>query len=785
MMQLWVDDRGCDIDQSPTIPLDFDASKLTNVEGARSGRTIEMMLPSTPINDAIFGAACNFNSSNRFNMEHHTARIESEGVVLFEGTIYLLATVIKDGVVESYSVRISEGGAEWIEKVVYGHLTDLDIDFSGRLNLATIASTWEGNGSVRFLPIYRGNYLPHYSTSSIHPVERVLLCDDYHPFISIRDMVQAIFAKTGYTLRSNFLDSEFFRSLYMSGDYARIANAAAKAKCDFLARRSSPGEATADFFGKVYASASVAANSVGAIVDTANPEAVDSKGEVMSDTFCVGNSFSLNGAGNACFTPRVTVKAGFLLHLEYTTEYKIRSRERFIGFDVVEGLSGERVEIALANNFRDYRGAPETNMEYRAIVFDHVDGRKYRLSATLNKQSTVVLSNWSARTSVVLTPESRVTHLRLYYQDSGSDSWQLYEGDWALYPSYVEECGSIDVEMDLRISPQEVAAGESLLLDKLTFGGAESGMKIVVGSGTTLRPYFTTVPGYNAPLEFADIAPRDIRQLDLLMAIGEMFNLAFYTDRVRKEVVIEPLEELYLDEEIDWGARIDSLAEVSVVDLGVDSQQNFVLSYIDADRASHNFNLEGAGGLGRWSFRNPLYGSKASTKQITSRLFTTTLNTAAVVASAPSASIMQVGDVGEESVGMDSPFTPRIVCYKGMRTLPSGECWTTSARLESYPYAAFLDDEVNLCFENRNGLEGLHRHYLPMLHRQRDSQSVTLDLYLTTAEVATLFTADGTKPSIRSKFRFEIQGESSLFRLVGVEEWNHSTNIVRCRFERE
>ena len=146
---------------------------------------------------------------------------------------------------------------------------------------------------------------------------------------------------------------------------------------------------------------------------------------------------------------------------------------------------------------------------------------------------------------------------------------------------------------------------------------------------------------------------------------------------------------------------------------------------------------------------------------------------------------MQVGDAGAELEEVDAPISPRIVCYKGLRSLPEGESWGTHRRETAYPYATFLDEETNLCYEERNGMEGLSRHFLPMLLRRRDSQQVALDLRLTTAEIATLLTADGTKPSLRSRFRFEINGESSLFRLAKMERWDCDSNVVRCLFERE
>ena len=785
MIAVFIDDKPCDIEALPIIPIGFDAANLTKAEGARTGRSIELTLPATSQNNVLFGAANDLYATKRFNLDHHTARIEKDGVVIFSGTAHLLGASAKGGACDHYAVRIEEGGAEWIDGVARGALSDLDIPFSAHLNLATISSLWEGEQSVRFLPIYRGEYNLRYGSSDM-PTERIMLTDDYHPFISVADMVRAMLAESGYTLRSRFLDSELGRSLYVSGDYARTANDVAKAKCDFLARRAANGEATADHMGRVYASNAFAAHSVGAIVDTANPNVVDSEGNLKNDTFCMNGSFSMTETGEMCFSPKISVRAGFLLHLEYTSECKILSRERLQGFDTVEGLYGERVEATLANTYKDYRQAPNANWEYRCIVFDHTEGRKYKLLAVFEDGTSSLLKEWSARTVKVVTPSKKIASLKLNYYDEANGKWFSYMDDWALYNGYVNEKSEVDVVMDFRIAPQQVAAGESLVLDKFWFGGAEEGMKLTISTATSLRPYFTSVPGYNTRLEFKDIAPRNISQAELLTAIGEMFNLVFYSDRVRKELIIEPLEEFYADAPIvNWSDRIDQFGEVVVLDVGVDLPQDFILAYRDTDSATQRFNSENDTTLGEWSFRNPLYGTKLSTQRVGNSLFTTTLNTDGIIASAPSALVMQVGDVGSELDEVDAPISPRIVCYKGMRPLPEGESWGTDKRATTYPYAAFLDEEINLCYEERNGMEGLSRHFLPMLLRRRDSQQVALDLCLTTAEIATLFTADGTNPSLRSRFRLNINGESSLFRLARVERWSSESNVVRCLFERE
>ena len=167
------------------------------------------------------------------------------------------------------------------------------------------------------------------------------------------------------------------------------------------------------------------------------------------------------------------------------------------------------------------------------------------------------------------------------------------------------------------------------------------------------------------------------------------------------------------------------------------------------------------------------------------KLFTTTINTTEVVDCAPSASLIQVGDVGEQDEGMDRGFLPHIVCYKGLRPLPNGECWIAGDKLYEYPYAAFIDDqEVNLGFELRNGVEGLRAYHLPQLLRQTEGQRVTLDLTPTMAETASILTESGTEPSIRKIFRFDIQGESSLYRIVKIGNWDTESGVVRCTFER-
>lgn len=784
MMELWIDGALCDMGEEPTIPITFDIEQLADVEGARSGRNLEIELPPTPRNDAIFASSKDVYAAKCFNSEHHTALIKCDGVTLFKGTLYLLSTSLQSAN-EGYIVRISEGGAEWVDSVVHNRLDGLDIEFDEQLNLGTISDSWEWNQAVRFLPVYRKGKRSSYGSSDL-PVERVMLSDDYHPFISVAEMVRLMFEKVGYKLRSRFFDSEFGRSLYVSGDYARSDASDAKERCDFFARRSAPTTQSADYIGRVYASNTRVFNSVGPIVDTADPLAFDSDGRQMVETFNTLNAFTKNEDGNICFAPVRSVNAGFMLHLEYTTDYKVRDRKRLIGFDYVEGLVGLYVKFPLLNSFKDQRQEPRPKWQYRAFVFDHVDGHEYNLIVDDADGSRKVIGEWSSRSALVVTPDMTPVSFQLNYRESSSGIWLPYPKDWALYPGWMEEEGRVDVVMDLRLPTQTIAAGEQYVINNIWFGGAEPDMNITVGNGTTLRPYFTTVPGYNTKLSFADVAPRQIRQVDLLAALGEMFNLVFHTDKERHEVYIEPMEEFYEGgKEVDITNRILLDGAIEICDVGLDKPQNHHFAYRDGDLSTHNFNLENETTLGEWSFRNPLYGTTPSTEELGNKIFTTTLNASNVFAYAPSASLMQVGDMGVEEQGIDLGFTPRIICYKGMRELPVNEMWVAGNASQNYPYAAFLDEEgTNLCFEQRNDTEGLARYHTPRLLRQSEGQHLTLDIALTPAEVASLFSEEGSDISFRNTFRLAIGGESSLYRLVKVEGWRSEEQRARCTFER-
>lgn len=787
MMTLIIDSKPCDLQREIDIPIGFSLDKLGEVAQSRNGRSVELTLLSTPANEAIFGSAHDIYAAERFNDRYHEARIEEQGAVLLSGVVVLLEVAVAEGR-RSYRIRISEGGAEWAKRGAKCAVGESAIDFSMRMLPQEIAATWEGEHDVRFLPVSRNRFTPTTDPSSLLPVGRVLGIDDYHPFVSVRSVLRSMFAEAGYEVQSRFFDGPFFGSLMFSGEYPTTDTSRQRAALDFKARRKSRTSATADALGRVAASVGVLEHSVGNIVDTANPVAVDEAGEPMSDTFTTGSVFGIDEHGYCCYRPTLSAKVGFLLHLEYETDFRIESRSRLKGFDTVEILPGTRAETRLTNSYADRRSSLRGGSQYTLLVFDFAQGEQLQLSVCNAEGAELQRVEIGSRAMRITMP-AEVSHCVLMSADGVEiDPAQR---DWALYDGYVEECGRTQVVADIRIAPEQIGAGTVHRFDGIFFGGAEPGMTLTLSTRCSLAPYFTMTPGYGSRVEFADVARNNFSQLDLLAAVQQMFNLAVLTDERTKTVTIEPFEQMYADaREWDWSERIDHSEPIALADAGLGVAQWQTRKYLDGDYASERFNAEHDTQLGVWSVENRLYGAAERTERIVNPLFTTGVNTTDFSPSAPAASVMCVGDSLSEEGGIDTPFTPHIILYAGLQPLPDGQSWGYPAPEGRYPLAAFhfagdaRCEPFTLCFEDRDGAKGLHRYFDDALHRQAKRQTLTLTLQLTAAELDRLFNPDGVNPSLRDTFRLSFCGESSLYRLSAVERFASGEGRCRCRFIR-
>lgn len=787
-MELKIDNRICDTGRAECPVWSWEAEALRSPQMLREGWSVELTLPSSRTNDAVFLHAASPHGAERFNRALHSAELSVDGAVLFRGVARLLES--RPGSLgERYRIELRGGAAGWAKRAAELPLHALEIPLDLRLIPTDICRTWEegtdGEPVVRMLPVVYDDYRPTYSSESLMPAERILSVDDYHPFLQLRALAEAIFRQAGYTLESRFMEGEFFRSLYMSGAYASRDTEALKRRMDFRAGRTGDADAEANFSGRVYASPFMVSNSVGNIVDAFTPQSDGGAGDSEA-LYTTGGCLRME-QGELLFRPPVTVEVGFEYRIRYRTDYRILSRTRLTGFDSVYLGAGADMSFRLTNRFQDRRPRLTGGQSYRAVVFDHEEGNRYRLQIPGGEP----FAEFAARSALVTVPAAGGGgQAQLLCMGADETAWHLCGGDWALYDGHVGETGTTEVELNVRTAPETAGPAQPKNFRTIYFYGAEPGMNFRLLKSTTVQPYFSSRPGFGARLAFTDVARHGIRQIELLEALGHLFDLRFFTDEEQKRVVVEPAADFYSCGTVtDWSGRICADGETVLAESDSGEHEARLYGYREGDGAVRRFEQASGQAFGDWTVRSVSMAAKRGVEELRNPLFAPTLDEAGHSACAPSALIPMVGDRDDTETVDAYAFTPRIVRYAGYRALPGGERWGYPCREGFYPFAAFhfagdgTTEGFTLCFEDRDGLTGLHRFYDEDEALRRRGQTLIADLSLTAPEVQRLgMLGEEGLPGLNSLFRLKIGGEPVRCRLAAVERYDASKGVARCRF---
>lgn len=787
MTTLQIDSVVCPIDDAQHVALEFRADDLAEPASGRSGQHLTLEVRSTPQTDRLFGYARSLYTAETFNTELHTGLLKADSTTVFRGVVYL-REIIADGTTVRYRVELAGGAHQWVKNAVARPFDAIGVNYAGRLDMASFAAGWQDDAPVKFLPVIRSGDSFRNPASSIFLMapEHILSIDDYHPFLSANAMVRAIFSEAGYTVKSRFMEGELFRSLYVSGAYTARDTRSQRSRMGFLARRKDRIMALADESGRVDADPFATHNTVGNIVNAFTPMMTDDQNRVLDDVYASNGCLSFE-EGEICYRPPSDVQVGFEYRIRYTTEHRILSRTQLQGIDGVWLGAGCDVRFTLANRYRDRRTEPlATGSAYRAIVFEHDEGAAYSLRCTTPEIPDYTLVNFAARSVQVNTPGSvRTSRPRLYRKAPGDSEYRLYDGDWALYDGYVEETGYTEVELTVRTPPEQITPTAPKLFHEIYFHGAAPGMRFTLDRQTSLRPIFSAAPGYGSLVKFEDLAKHDVRQIVLIEALQHMFNLRIFTDETAKEVWIEPHDDFYDRTEIqDWSDRIDTGKEIRFADTAQEIRQTRTWAYRETDTESAQGPV-----FGRWSFRSPSRAAREGNDVRINALFTTARNVEGEYPDAESARILQI-----ENTATDDPenvnFTPRIVRYVGLKALPEGERWGYPLSSAVYPFAAFHyegDDATGgftLCFEDRDGLDGLHRFYDRQLDYEAKRHRIRLHMRLAPHDYAALFDPRPGHASIRSCFRLTVNGETSVYTLHAIEGYDPHAESTPCIFTR-
>lgn len=769
MMRLIIDNVECRLSEQPELPR-YGATRLSSVEAWREGCNIEVSVMPTPQSDALFGDTGELYRTTEFNASYHTARLEADGVMLFEGMATLLGSR-RHGAELSYRLLLRSGGEEWAKLAARTKIGDCGIEYSATMDMPTIEQSWAEGERVRFLPLVRDSY-PEAVDTSPYATHRALAPNDYYPFISVRAIIEALLAKSGYTLRSSFICSRFFEKLHVSGAYRTLRSDSAYSTMGFKAYRTTSLTATADPTGRVSVWRPAGVSNVGCIVDTVSPNVVDENGVQLGDAYAKGGCFSFE-EGYPVFRPKREVTAAFDYHLRFTTDYRIVSSRELRGFNRLHIGPTTVVDISLTNTHRDCRARVVPGMSYSIMLFGDFSAEDtYFIPGfgTFNEQTTCMTAAANFSGEAVLL-----------YMPAGSTAYRPYTGDWALYEGFVAPTGSRTIELDVRSAFMHYTPASPEEFNHIYFEGAEVGQSLTLHAGCSVTPVFGSSVGVGDSFTFKDVAQNDYTVAELLAALQQMFNLRIYSDKRTRQLYIEPYDAFVGGEE-DLRTRQQG-CEVIMCEGVTECFERTTFGYRDGDGVLGRMTDEGET-LGEWTFLVEGYAAKQGTRRITNPLFSPTATVCDAIDTAPSAQLLSVGD--RDAVVEDAPIAPRIVLYEGLVPLPDGERWDSVTSPDSYPLAYFFSERESesLAFETRARSTGLHRYHIGELREDAERQLLRCKLHLTPLEYAGLFDADNTLPQLCSLFRLEVDGNSSLFRLHGIERYDPDSHIADCLFRR-
>ncbi len=776
-MELIIDSQKCDINHKQSAKWSWSSKRLFDLESLREGWSIKLSLPATPTNDSIFALSGIPHQQQKFNSQLHSAELRNGAVTVLKGVVRLLCTVANSPA-EYYYVEIRGGGEQWAKEAATKSLKELGIEFSTPLTHANIASTWQGEQVVRFLPVIYDDY--GYTTKSMSsmPQQKILSTDNYHPFINIYKLVAEIFSQSGYTLLSDFMSSDWFRSLYLSGIYSARDCSAIRRRCDFLSERGTPITATANYAGRVYASASIAESSVGNLTDCFLPQHTDDSGVAMSHCFSTNNTLKIEN-GTLTYRPTSEVDVGFEYRLLYQSQYSILSRSRLRGFDSVYLGTGADMRFEIANPFVDQREKLIEGVNYRIVVFDHSQGNSYRLCLS----DGLMVAAFSGDTTLFTPTAEQCSGLSVKVLKD--ELWQDFDGDWAIYFGYISTSGTLDLELNIKTSPERLSPTSPKRFDNIYFYGAQEGMSLKLLKGTRITPYFSSRPGYGVNVGWEDIAPNSITQAQLLESLQHLFNLRFFTDEENKRVYVEPEQEFYSSSRLfDWqGLQIEG-SELKIVRSDVEQHQSRRMGYIGGDGEVERYNTTNQTNFGEWVAYSSSKATLMGEEKTISPLFSPTLNRTGDHPSAPAALIPVVGNRDDTESVDKMLFTPRIVSFRGLRSLPDGQKWGYPAPDSYYPFAAFhfagdgQDEGFTLCFENRDSVQGLNKHYALREEIIQRGEQVIAELLLQSEDVERLrHLEDESGWGVNSRFMLRVGGEQVVCRLDSIEQYD----IDKCR----
>lgn len=813
-----------DFDITTELAVTFTHAVVTKIEGTDTGYTKTLKVPITPETRRKFGFPDDLHIINFFNQKGYLAKVEDEGIVVASGTCFLQRVESNYNSASYYHINIIGGGLEWSINQRTNYQSQIKLDFEQTFNEQSIIDSWNGENTLcRWIPVLRA---PFSYIENRERITRKMEIWDYHPFINVKAALIQIFKDGGYDVVSKFIDDGGMDELYMSGTLNKADVDDQKKNWDFYAGRFLGNELKAQT-SHIMIFGSNDSDNKGTIVDTANPDEPLVISGPGGDSYYVSGAFdngnngegavSINSNGVITFAPNSEVSIGFLLKLYYKTQVIFNRYDTSEGRYYVEPicyskilLGGTQSDInipeALYKYNSNYRKAgymwyldgypryyllngnrtQEDETDIAVIEFDSYDYDGLRLTINTARVGYDDEKYYTIQGKYALIkkpdPNASDSH-RIYVGNNIAPSGEIPKGEYPAVMRVYYCKNSLDIETNIELPVRKTEAGQQRIISNLMFTrnileASPVELDFELYSGTNLTPLFPiTGIGIGDIITPESVLSNQLMQLELLNSVKHLFNLNIYTDVLRKIAFIEPKWNFYTGPMVDWSDKLDLSKPIDIEELGFDISRIFTLGYSSPDYSVENYNDENNTDLGTYNTEIKNVFAKKERNPHTNVMFQASIIKNGSYPNAPSAKLLHVNS--DSNTNMVVNFDTRIVKYEGLKDLPEGESLEFPSN-NKYPQISFI--EAGLCFEDRDGVQGLHKYYDNSVENYNRSKRITAYLHLKSKDVETFARQNRLQKDLRATFVLEIDREKVYCRLESINDFKGDGRSTKCVF---
>jgi hypothetical protein len=537
--------RLLDTYENETISLNYNLADIQDISSRNSSFSKTIILPDTKNNREAFEYISEVTADSLFNPNlKSSCYINANGLSVFRGNLQLKNININysQGFSE-YEVVIFNEVDTFIRNIGEKYLSDLDMSYlDHQWTYANALASWYGYGPYYYPLIDNGvNYTEAnigslFSSGSVDPATGVVI-DNMKPAFQVKTVLDKMFQETGFTYRSDFFNSDFFKSLIIPHNGQDLAP---------------QSDEIYDNLFRVELSGATGYSSAG------NYDTLNQNDNVVS-------------FGNILFNPNDTYQAGPTYGYIQPSETFIISfgSEVIVNFLLAATISGTlNVDLTANANTKFY----DCDLTLKFRRDDGVGGQRnvpIDGGSADDFYTPIASVKWVGPTGISGT----IFYPEYTYARPGSTPEFVQIGN-KIYASF--SCLVFSDDLDNRSNPADVdkyyvpVPGEKIdciIGMKYNIDSSGFGLALMPLTGGELLnsnefSFFNTIKSNLLPggiISMSDMLPKKFKQKDFFKGLLTMFNLYVETDSTNNKVLnIEPRVDFYNDDTpLDWTNKID------------------------------------------------------------------------------------------------------------------------------------------------------------------------------------------------------------------------------------